>query len=148
MHYIKCYTGSPAYIASATKTHVNTIFVASPAACGPLSPSYNVEAKRITLLPRSNRLQVQHCIRGRGPQISYHSSFLSESCPLVFCSALAIFRASTIYWFYPINLILFLLLKIIINIIYHFKNKKINIIEITLINKQILILLHDFIKSE
>ena len=83
-------------IASATKAHVDTISVASPAACGPLSPSYNVEAKRVTLLPRPNRLQVQHCIRGRGPQISCHSSSLSGPCPLVFCSALAIFRASTV----------------------------------------------------
>ena len=83
-------------IASATKAHVDTISVASPAACGPLSPSYSVEAKRVTLLPRPNRLQVQHCIRGRGPQISCHSSSLSGPCPLVFCSALAIFRASTV----------------------------------------------------
>ena len=83
-------------IASATKAHVDTISVASPAACGPLSPSYNVEAKRVTLLPRPNRLQVQHCIRGRGPQISCHSSSLSGPCPLAFCSALAIFRASTV----------------------------------------------------
>ena len=34
-------------IASATNTHVDTISVASPAACGPLSPSYNVEAQYI-----------------------------------------------------------------------------------------------------
>ena len=99
-----CFTPVPAHpqtvealnIASATEAHVDTISVASPAACGPLSPSYNVEAKRVTLLPRPNRLQVQHCIRGRGPQISCHSSSLSGPCPLVFCSALAIFRASTV----------------------------------------------------
>ena len=53
-------------IASATNAHVDTISVASPAACGPLSPSYNVEAKPVTRLPRPNILQVQHCIRGRG----------------------------------------------------------------------------------
>ena len=83
-------------IASATNAHVDTISVASPAACGPLSPTYNVEAKPVTRLPRPNILQVQHCIRGRGPQISCHSASLSGPCPLFFCSALAIFRASTV----------------------------------------------------
>ena len=53
-------------IASATNADVDTISVASPAAFGPLSPSYNVEAKPVTRLPRPNKLQVQHCIRGRG----------------------------------------------------------------------------------
>ena len=53
-------------IASATDAHVDTISVASAVACGPLSPTYNVEAKPVSRLPRPNILQVQHCVRGRG----------------------------------------------------------------------------------
>ena len=84
-------------IASATKAHVDTISVASRGACGPLSPSCNVEARRATRLPRPNILQVQHCIMGGGPQISCRSASFSGPRPLFVCSALAVFRASTVH---------------------------------------------------
>ena len=71
-------------IASATNAHVDTISVASPAACGPLSPSYNVEAKPVTRLPRPNILQVQHCIRGRGATDIMSQCFPEWTVPFVF----------------------------------------------------------------
>ena len=61
--------------ASATKAHVDTISVASPAACGPLSPSYNVEAKCVTRLPRPNVLQVSRLYQGKGGH-KYHVTVL------------------------------------------------------------------------
>ena len=47
-------------IASTTTWDVDTTSMASPAACGPRTPRYNVEAKRVAPLPRPNILQVQH----------------------------------------------------------------------------------------
>ena len=53
-------------IANSATWDVDTDSMAPLTACEPLSPGYNVEAKRVTLLRRPKILQAQHCIRGVG----------------------------------------------------------------------------------
>ena len=81
-------------IASSATWDVDTDSLEPLTACEPLSPSYNVEAIRVTLLPRPKIWQVQHCIGGVGAADTF--SNFSRLCNLFVRFALGILRASTV----------------------------------------------------
>ena len=66
MHSLSQDTVEALNTASSATWDVDTGSLAPLTACEPVSPTYNVEAKPVPLLPRPKTLQVQHCIRGAG----------------------------------------------------------------------------------